>query len=114
MKKWAFSKLKRTCYCHFPVFLATGVVRPKYQFFTGGGGGILKVSSVQEVIRREGKAIIGSPSASWLTLLAIIINSQNTEKGEEKNIKKQKGPGFICIEPNLRLAGRQILLEEFH
>ena len=34
MKMRAFSKLRRSCYCHFPVFLARGGVRPKYQFLT--------------------------------------------------------------------------------
>ena len=109
MKMWAFSKPRRTCYCHFPVFLATGGVRPKYQFFTAA-----EFKKSQEVIRGGERGNRVRPSILPHVTGNHIQYCQNTEKGEEKKHEKQKGPGFICIQPNLRLAGRQKLLEEFH
>ena len=92
MKMWAFSKPRRTCYCHFPVFLATGGVRPKYQFFTAA-----EFKKSQEVIR-GGKEAIGSAPASCLTLLAIIFNTVKIQKrGRRKNIENKKGPVVFVL-----------------
>ena len=84
MKMWAFSKPRRTCYCHFPVFLATGGVRPKYQFFTAA-----EFKKSQEVIRGGERGNRVRPSILPHVTGNHIQYCQNTEKGRRKNIENK-------------------------